>query len=97
MKSLQKVENVISDSSQKGHLLIWGHFPAKNGCQSLTFKFPAKANLFLHVNFYQLARPESSPGIWPTAKIGVQKYLNPTQISHFEASGVSDQESSFLT
>ena len=37
MKNVQKVEKIISDSSQEGHLLIWGHFPAKNGCQSLKF------------------------------------------------------------
>ena len=83
MKSLQKVENVISDSSQEGHLLIWGHFPAKIGYQSLKFKFPAKPKVFLHLIFCQLARQAALPEF----KIEVQKYLNFWQICHFEGLG----------
>ena len=83
MKSLQKVENVISDSSQEGHLLIWGRFPAKNGCQSLKFKFPAKPKVVLHVNFCQLARQD----VLPEFKIDMQNSLNLWQICHFEGLG----------
>ena len=55
-------------------------FQANNCCQSLKFKFPAKAKVFLLVNFAQPAGPGSSPGILPTAKIDMQKYLNPDKI-----------------
>ena len=54
----------ISDSSQEGHLLIWGNlrpFPAKNGCQILKFKFPAKDTSISHVIFCQLARQDAVP------------------------------------
>ena len=77
------MQNVNFDSSQEGHLLIWGHFPAKNGCQSLNFKFPAKAMVVLTGLFCQLARQ----AVLPEFKIGMQKYLNFWQICHFEGLG----------
>ena len=76
MKSLQKVQNVNSDSSQEGHLLIWGHFPAQNSCQSLKVWVS-------HLNFCQLARQAALPEF----KIEVWNSLNFWQIHHFEGLG----------
>ena len=83
MKNLQDMENVISHLSQEEHFLIWGHFPAKNSCQSLKFKFPAKAKVFLHLNFCQLARQAALPEF----KIEVWNSLNFWQICNFEGLG----------
>lgn len=68
-------------------------FQDKNCCQSLISEFPSNAKVFLQSNFGYLARQEKSPGIWSTVKIGLQKYLRPTDfVLIFKPQGASDQD-----